>query len=149
MRRAGTSRAAPHHPWRRFAALTEWSLTWSELPPGVMGFTCHRTQIVTLALGMSQAERRCTIAHETEHILRGPVGVQEQAREEVMVDHTVARLLIPSVDELVDAMARAGGHVETAADDLWVDEYLLEVRLASLTQLQRARLGQRLTEAPG
>ena len=64
----------PHHPWRRFGELTDWSLRWAELPPGVMGRTCHQTKTVTLALGMSQAERRCTIAHETEHIERGPVG---------------------------------------------------------------------------
>jgi hypothetical protein len=111
-----------------------------------MGFTCHHTRTVTLALGMSQAERRCTIAHETEHILRGPVVAQERTREELMIDRNVARLLIPDIHELVDAIARAGGHIATAADDLWVDDYLLEVRLASLSDVQRAHLGRRLAE---
>jgi len=135
----------PHHPWRRFAELTDWSLAWAELPDGVMGRTCHLTRTVTLALGMSQAERRCTIAHETAHIERGPVGAHQALREEWDIDRTVARLLIPSVDQLVDAMTWAGGRLESAADALWVDDYLLSVRLRSLTDRERAHVGRQLT----
>ncbi len=135
----------PHHPWRRFAELTDWSLRWAELPPGVMGRTCHRTRTVTLALGMSQAERRCTIAHETEHIERGPVTPQQAPREELAVDRRVARLLIPSVHQLVEAMTWAGGHLESAADALWVDDYLLTVRLRSLSDRERSYVNRRLT----
>ena len=135
----------PHHPWRRFAELTDWSLRWAELPPGVMGRTCHRTKTVTLALGMSQAERRCTIAHETAHIERGPVVPQQVLREELEIDRTVARLLIPSLPQLVDAMTWSGGHLETAADALWVDDYLLAVRLGSLTDRERSYVEGRLT----
>ena len=135
----------PHHPWRRFAELTDWSLRWAELPPGVMGRTCHRTRTVTLALGMSQAERRCTIAHETEHIERGPVTPQQAPREERAVDRRVARLLIPSVHQLVEAMTWAGGHLESAADALWVDDYLLTVRLRTLSDGERSFVNQRLT----
>jgi hypothetical protein len=133
-----------HHPWRRFGELTEWTLRWADLPPGVMGTTCHRTRTVTLALGMSQAERRCTIAHETEHIVRGLVPAHEAEREELLVDERVARLLVPSLPELVDALAWAGGHLENAADALWVDDYLLEVRLRSLTVPERAYAARRL-----
>src|SRR5919206_37845 len=86
-----------HDPWRRFGELTDWSLRWAELPAGVMGSTCHVTRTVTLAVGMSQAERRCTIAHETEHIERGPVPPHESRREELRIDLKVARLLIPDV----------------------------------------------------
>jgi len=110
-----------------------------------MGRTCHRTKTVTLALGMSQAERRCTIAHETEHIERGPVPPQQAAREELEIDRTVARLLIPSVTHLVDAMTWAAGHLETAADALWVDDYLLAVRLRSLTGSERSYVNRLLT----
>ena len=92
-----------HHPWRRFGQLTDWSLRWAELPEGVMGVTCHRSRTVTLAVGMSQAERRCTIAHETEHILRGPVDRAAAAREERIIDRTVAGLLLPRGGEVVDA----------------------------------------------
>jgi hypothetical protein len=135
----------PHHPWRRFAELTAWSLRWAELPPGVMGRTCHGTKTVTLALGMSQAERRCTIAHETKHIERGPVTPQQATREELEIDRTVARLLVPSLTHLVDAMTWAAGDLETAADDLWVDDYLLAVRLGALTGSERSYVNRRLT----
>jgi hypothetical protein len=135
-----------HHPWRRFGELTDWSLCWADLPAGVMGLTCHRTRTVTLALGMSQAERRCTIAHETQHIVRGPVPAASSAAEERMIDRTVAALLIPDLWSVADALARARGHLETAADDLWVDDYLLHARLESLTPSQRCYLGRRVAQ---
>ena len=113
-----------------------------------MGRTCHLTRTVTLALGMSQAERRCTIAHETAHIERGPVAPHQALREEWDIDRTVARLLIPSVDQLVDAMTWAGGHLESAADALWVDDYLLSVRLRSLTGRERASSAASRTRRP-
>src|SRR3954451_892466 len=99
---AATSRL--HDPWRRFSELTEWTLRWAELPPGVVGTTCDATSTVTLALGMSQADRRCTIANETEHIERGPVPPHEVLREELLIDRKVAGLPIPSLPELVDAL---------------------------------------------
>jgi hypothetical protein len=113
---------------------------------GIMGFTCHSTRTVTLAMGMSQAERRCTIAHETEHILRGPVPPHEAMQEELVIDRTVATLLIPSLREVADAMVRAHGRLGAAADELWVDDYLLQVRLASLTGSERAYVDRRLAD---
>ena len=136
----------PHHPWRRFAELTDWSLRWAELPVGVMGFTCHRTHTVTLAMGMSQAERRCTIAHETEHIVRGPVPPHEAIQEELAIDRSVATLLIPNLRDVADAMVRSGGRLDAVADELWVDDYLLQVRLASLAGSERAYVDRRLAE---
>jgi hypothetical protein len=135
-----------HHPWRRFGELADWSLRWAELPEGVMGLTCHRTRTVTLAVGMSQAERRCTIAHETQHILRGPVRPHEARREELEIDRRVAGLLIPSVHEVVDAMASARGQLEVAADGLWVDDYVLQVRLSTLGERERAYVERRLSD---
>lgn len=142
----GASRV--HDPWRRFAELTDWTLRWAELPPGVMGSTCHRTRTVTLALGMSQAERRCTIAHETKHVERGPVAPEETRREELLIERAVARLLIPDVGELVDALSWAGGHLETAADALWVDDFLLQVRLGALSDAERGYARRRLAYGP-
>lgn len=111
-----------------------------------MGFTCHRTRTVTLAKGMSQAERRCTIAHETEHILRGPVGPHQVAAEELMIDRRVATLLIPSLSEVAVALVRARGRLDAAADELWVDDYLLQVRLATLDGRDGAYLDRRVAE---
>jgi hypothetical protein len=115
---------------------------------GVMGFTCHGTRTVTLAMGMSQAERRCTIAHETEHIVRGPVPPHEALQEELAIDRTVATLLIPNLREVADAMVRVRGRLDAAADELWVDDYVLQVRLASLTASERFYVDRRLADAP-
>ncbi len=135
-----------HHPWRRFAELTDWSLRWAELPSGVTGLTCHRTRTVVLALGLSQAERRCTIAHETEHILRGPVEAHAVRREELAIDRRVALLLLPRLRELADAMARTRGDLEATADELWVDDCLLRARLAGLDAAERTYLHGRLAQ---
>ena len=61
------------HPWRRLRDRPDWLLEWDMLPPGLMGSTCHRRRVITLDLRLSQAERRCTIAHELEHVERGPM----------------------------------------------------------------------------
>jgi hypothetical protein len=119
-----------HHPWRRFSRLTDWTLLWAQLPVGVLALTCHRTRTVTLTLGLSQAERRCTIAHETEHILRGPVAGHEARREELAIEQHVAGLLLPDAREVAAAVAGTGGDLEAAADELWVDDYVLQTRLA-------------------
>lgn len=111
-----------------------------------MGLTCFRTRTVTLAAGMSQAERRCTIAHETQHILRGPVPPGGHLREELEIDRTVASLLIPQVPKVADAMAWARGDLEATADELWVDDYLLAVRLSALAGPERDYLHQRMGE---
>jgi hypothetical protein len=42
-------------------------------------------------------------------------------------------------------MTWAGGELETAADALWVDEYLLAVRLGSLAGRERGYVNQWLT----
>jgi len=141
-------RRAGHHPWRRFSELTDWTLRWAHLPAGTMGLTCHRTRTVTLAEGMDQAERRCTIAHETLHILRGPAAhnAHGHLREELTIDRRVSRLLIPSARDLVDAMSWARADTETAAAELWVDPFILEVRLSSLYAHERQRLEHRLAD---
>lgn len=60
-----------HHPWRAFRALSHIRLRWAALPEGLYGYTDHELGEVVLAEGLTQAERRCTIAHETQHVLRG------------------------------------------------------------------------------
>ena len=135
-----------HHPWAVFRGLSDWTLRWARLPFGVWGETCFDTQTVTLTTGMNQAERRCTIAHETQHILRGPVDDHEHLREELLVDRAVSRLLLPSLERVVDSMAWARGDTDLAADDLWVDPLILEVRLSALHRLEREFIDERLSD---
>lgn len=132
-----------HHPWRLFRSLTDWTLEWRELPFGVWGQTCFQTNTVTLTLGLTQAERRCTIQHEMEHIHRGPIPVGREAHEEQIVDRRTARILLPDVREVGDALAWSP-NLFVAAQELWVDEFVLGERLRSLHPSERHFLWRRL-----
>lgn len=134
-----------HHPWRAFRDLVDWTLEWAHLPSGTWGITDFETKTVTLTHGMSQTERRCTIAHETQHILRGPVPLHLVVREERTVDANAARLLIPDVEAIGDALAWAH-NLHEAADELWVDPEILTARLEHLHPAERGYLRRRLGE---
>lgn len=128
-----------HHPWRAFRALSHIRLRWARLPDGLYGYTDHDAGEIVLAVGLTQAERRCTIAHETQHAMRGPVPSYLRAREERTVDREAARLLLPDIRVIGDALAWAFD-VEEAAAELWVDPDTLRARLASLHPVERGYL---------
>ena len=132
------------HPWRRLRDRPEWLLEWGMLPPGLMGSTCHRRRVITLDLRLSQAERRCTIAHELEHVERGPMPSDPilAAREEESIERAVARRLV-TIRALGDALAWART-LDEAAEELWVDVATLEARLRSLHPAEHAYLNRRL-----
>lgn len=134
-----------HHPWRAFRDLTHIKLTWAKLPSGMFGYTDHEAGEVVLAEGLTQAERRCTIAHETQHILRGRVPGYQRHREEAAVDREAARLLLPDIRVVGEALAWSTS-IEEAADELWVDVVMLRRRLASLHPAERGYLNRRLDE---
>lgn len=134
-----------HHPWRAFRELVDWTLHWAHLPEGLLGITDYRARTVTLDSRLTQAERRCTIAHETEHIHRGPVPGWLWPREEIAVDRNVARKLLPDIKLVGEALAWANSNTE-AADELWVDEATLKARLDHLHPAERAYLMRRLAE---
>lgn len=135
-----------HHPWRAFGNLTSWTLRWShELPEEIVGEVDFDARTVTLAHGLTQAERRCTIAHETQHILRGPVGAGVVAREERLVDREAARLLIP-LEALAEALLWSYDEYEVA-EELWVDVATVRARLANLTSDEQRQLNERLDAA--
>lgn len=134
-----------HSPWRAFRDLADWTLHWAHLPAGVFGITDFESKSVILRHGMNQEERRCTIAHETQHVLRGPVSASMRVREEEQVDRNAARLLLPDVRAIGEALAWSLS-VEEAAVELWVDTLTLEARLRSLHPAERAYLKQRLAE---
>ncbi len=109
-----------------------------------MGLTCWPEQTVTLDKTLLQAERRCTIAHEVEHIRRGPVPAEPvlAAREEAAVEQAVARRLI-NIRDLGEALAWSQ-HPAVVAEELWVDEDTLRARLEHLHPAERAYLARRL-----
>lgn len=117
----------------------DWTLYWRDLgDEDLLGRTDFDSRTVTLAKGMTQAQRRSTIAHETVHIERGPVPAWLQSREEVQVDQVAARRLIAWPD-LLDA-CRWARTVHELAEELWVDEDMVMCRLRHLHPSERTKL---------
>lgn len=129
----------PYHPWRALRALAGWTLHWHDLGDDEhLGETDYDRRTVTLSPGMTQAQRRCTIAHEVAHVERGPVPGHLQGREEEAVDVLAARRLITWPD-LRDAALWARS-VHELADELWVDEATVECRLRHLHPSEKTKL---------
>lgn len=135
-----------HHPWRFFGEhLPDWRIEWVNwLPDGQWGETLHSEKRVLMADGLDQAERRCTLCHETGHVLRAPFRARHRLYEESLVDRQASRLLLPSVRKVGHAMAWHHGDYEKAAFDLWVDEKMLNVRLSTLAPRERLWLATQM-----
>ncbi len=136
------------HPWRRLRALGNWELRWHH--PDVSqdrGFTLFDEKVISLRTNLTWEERRCTVLHECLHAERGPtlVGVLA-AREELRVRRETARLLLPSIDEVGEALAWALSPEEAAAE-LLVDEDVLRDRLRWLDPAEQRILRSRATLA--
>jgi len=131
------------HPWRRLRDLAHVTLLWHD--GGPKGLTNFRAQTISLRRGMTQAERRSTVLHECLHIERGPALTTLAAREEQRVERESARLLLPCVRQVGEALAWARDLAE-AADELWVDESILRTRLDTLHPSERHYLRQRLED---
>ncbi|WP_256970899.1 ImmA/IrrE family metallo-endopeptidase [Cellulomonas iranensis] len=123
------------HPWRRLRAMPHVRLVWRRLP-GVLGLTDGRS-VVVLHPDQSQAQRRCTLAHELAHIELGHVGGCTPAQERE-VRALVARRLVP--DDALLAAWRWTRHPRELADELGVDVATVLDRLAGLDEAERARL---------
>lgn len=139
-----------HHPWRFLGEhLPHWRVRFVDrhsgvFPVGRLGLTLHHRHEIWLADGMNVADRRCTIAHETGHVLRGPAPSWRTLYEEGLVDRQAARLLLPSVRRIGHALAWTGADYEAAAEELWVDEDMLNVRLSTLAPREATRLREQL-----
>lgn len=133
-----------YHPWRELKALTHVVVHWVSLAQGSWGMTDGHERI-WLDSRLGQAERRCTLAHELEHIRRGHDGCQPPQVER-SVHSAAARRLIPDVHHLADALVWSCGDLAAAAEELWVDRQTLMARLdpAHLHPAERAILHERL-----
>lgn len=128
------------HPWRMLRELPEITLTWHESGPA--GEFFHEAMTLSIRHGLTQAQRRSVVRHELEHYARGPVWEAWREREELACEVASARYLI-DIRKLGEAMAWAHG-IEEVADELWVDEDLVRVRLDHLHPAERAYLRERL-----
>ncbi|UIU47041.1 hypothetical protein [Microcystis phage MinS1] len=131
------------HPWRRFRHLAHIKLMRHDGgPAGVTNFVAGT---ISLRRDLTQAERRTTILHECLHVERGPALSTLAAREELRVERETARLLMPDVRAIGEALAWATS-LEEAADELWVDTQSLRVRLRYLHPAERGWLRRRLED---
>ena len=137
-------RVKPPHPWRRLRALRDWTLAWHA--DGAMGSTCHETKTISLRLGLTWEQRRCTVLHECLHAEHGPVLDALSARHEHAVRVETARLMLPSVRAIGEALAWSQLRVREAAEELHVDTGVLWDRLDHLHPSERAYLTDRLRE---
>ena len=132
------------HPWRRLRALSGWELRWHrpEDDPDA-GFTLFDDKVISLRSDLTWEERRCTVLHECLHAEWGPtlVGVLAE-RQELRVRRETARLLLPSIRELGEALAWALSPDEAAAE-LAVDVGVLGDRLRWLDPAERRYLRAR------
>jgi len=117
------------HPWRTLRALAHVTLRWHDGGPA--GWTHFDSSTISLRRGMSQAERRSTLAHELQHLARGPVLAVHVDDEEAQVEAASARQLI-ELERLGEALAWSCD-ADEIAEELWVDRGTLAARIAGLT----------------
>lgn len=99
----------------------------------------ERLQTLLTRRGLTQAERRCTVAHELIHAERGDTMCDWR------VHRDAARLLI-DMHDLGEALAMYGEQDPTSvAEELWVDEDTLRARLDHLHPSERGYLRRRLS----
>lgn len=132
------------HPWRELRALTDTVLSIEEVPSG-NGWYSPAYDVILLRPGLRQVERRCTLAHELGHRRLGHAGIcgtpdagRLTRRQEQHADRWAARRLI-DLEDLVDA-GRWTGCRREAADELWVTEHMLGVRMDGLHPSERGLL---------
>lgn len=134
------------NPWRRLRAMVDWTLHWHDpAEDGRMGVTRHSARSISLRADLTWEQRRCTVLHECLHAEHGPVLSTHYARHELQVRRETARLLLPDVRTIGDALAWALSN-EEAAEELHVDIGVLRDRLRWLHPSERHYLTRRLEE---
>lgn len=130
-----------YNPWEHAAAL-EVRILFRDLPEEIWGHYHLPSRTVVLGRHLVQCERRATLAHELVHVERRD-GCQQSERVELEVHQVAARRLI-TLDMLCDAAAWAGGvDLGAIAEECWVDDETVRVRLATLTDEERASVARR------
>lgn len=107
-------------PWAAAGAIPNLEIRVADLPDETGGGVLRRSRdrvYIFLDRSLSQAERRCVLAHELVHLERGtnarcswhaPMWSAVVAREELAVDRIVATRLVP-LDELRTLVERITG----------------------------------------
>lgn len=136
------------HPWRRLRALAHVDLVWHDkIDCDDYGVTDFEANTISIRRDLDQAGRRSTVLHECLHIERGPTieGVLAE-REELRVRREAARILLPDIRAIGEALAWARDTAE-AAFELWVDEDTLLDRIDNLHPSELHYLRRRLADS--
>jgi len=128
----------PYDPWEALDDFDAVTVVETDLPAGRRGQIQFSTRVISLARGLAETERACTLAHELVHLERGPVMRRQTAREERVVAAIAARRMLP-LERLIDA-GRWTSDVVELAEELGVDVRTVRVRVAALTDDERRRL---------
>lgn len=115
------------HPWRDLREhLPHVTVHWRSLPWPLSG--CTDGQRVWMHDGLTQVQRRCTIAHEMIHVRMGHTSRQPEPVER-QVRRATAAYLLPDMEVVRRELAWAHC-LEEAADSLWVTPGVLTDWLA-------------------
>jgi hypothetical protein len=136
------------NPWASLVELAHVRLFFtSDLPDGTFGHTDFGPPpTIKIVVGLTQAQRRSTLAHELVHLERGSLHVGGcVAREEDAVDREAACRLI-TWDALVEAMIWCHNEHELA-EHLHVDLPMVIARLRALSERESRELMTLLDEA--
>lgn len=127
-----------YHPWRHARDL---GLT-IEFVPGLRARATYSAGLIQIRDGLSQRERRCALAHEIVHVERGDDGVScsrwhlQKLERQV---HLEAAYRLIAIEELADAVITEPDYASMATR-LWVDDYTFRLRLAYVTDRERAQI---------
>ena len=115
--------------------MTHVNVVWAHMDDR-LGATDGRSTIY-IDPDQTQAQRRCTLAHELAHIELGHINGATPREEAAAREHAARRMI--SLDRLIDAL-RWADNLEEVADELWVDHQTLIDRLDTLTDDERQAL---------
>lgn len=135
-----------YDPWRELNRRTYLSVEFVDEPTGRRGRISGNT--ILIDQHQLQTERRCTVAHELVHDERRVFPADEvlAAREELVVERLAARRMI-ALPDLVDALrACSTRFADELAEHLWVDQPMLEARMADLDPIEVAELEHHLED---
>lgn len=140
-----------YSPWSAIGELEDVIVGFVPLPDG-MGWWEPDERVMLIDSRLDRVCRRCTAAHELEHILAGDeacVGTSDDhyytLRTERRASIRAARKLIP-LEELAEAILLYDDDDFLVAEHLDVDLETLDVRRDSLHPQERHYLRQRMAE---
>lgn len=113
--------------------MADVEVVWTRLPGDTAAMTDGGT--IWIDPRLTQAQRRCTIEHERQHLLAGHDSACTPMLER-QVEAAAARELI-SLARLAHAIVWSQDEQELA-DELWVDVDMVRARLAALDDDERA-----------